>query len=125
MVQPLNYSLDFDAKLPPSAEIGMAQADEHAREEWKRQMDACILAVARRMEFFTVDDVIAEFEDLKIKYLTHHLCALGPRMVRVSKELQYMVGTGERARSKRPEKNGNLHTIWKSKMFQVSGVTSS
>ena len=125
MVQPFNYSLDFDRKLPPSAEVGMAQADENAKEEWRRQIDGCILAVARRLEFFTVDDVIGEFESLKIRHLTHNLSALGPRMVRVSKELEYMVGTLEFKRSERPEKRGNLHRVWKSKLYQVSGGRSS
>jgi len=119
------FIIDWDAKLPPSAQLGMHQADENAKEEWRRQIDGCILAVARRLQFFTVDDVIGEFESLKVQHCTHNLSAIGPRMVRVAKELKYMVATLDFKRSERPEKRGNLHRVWKSKMFTSSGAAKT
>jgi hypothetical protein len=113
----IQFSIDFDQKLPPSAEIGMAQADENADHRWKRWVDAAIMAVARRLETFTVDDVLGELEKLPEPPDTHNLAALGPRMKRVAKELKFMVATPEVQRSKRPEKNGNLHRVWRSKLF--------
>ena len=121
MVQPFNYSLDFDAKLPPSAEVGMAQADENADERWKRWVDGCIQDVARRLPEFTVDDVLAALEKLPNPPETHNLAALGPRMKRVAKELGYMTATQMTRRSKRAEKNGNLHRVWKSNLYRASG----
>ena len=113
----LQFSIDFDKKLPPSAELGMAQADDNAEPRWKREVDGCILAVARRLQEFTVDDVLAEIESLPNPFETHNLSALGPRMKRVSKELKYMTATERVQRSKRPEKNANLHRVWKSNLL--------
>lgn len=113
----IQFSIDFDQKLPPSAEIGMAQADANANEQWRRWVDGAIMAVARRLETFTVDDVLEELEKLPNPPDTHNLAALGPRMKRVAKECKFMVATPEVKRSKRPEKNGNLHRVWRSKLF--------
>jgi hypothetical protein len=38
----------------------MATADENANERWKKIIDGCILAAARRLPELTVDDVLAE-----------------------------------------------------------------
>ncbi|MGO9073861.1 MAG: hypothetical protein ACLQEI_06835 [Terriglobales bacterium] len=119
MTEATQFALDFDCKLPPSAQIGMAQADENAKEEWKRIIDGLILNVALAKREFTVDDVIAKFEKIQPPLpQTHKLCAIGPRMVRVSKELKYMTATNEWARSARPEKNGNLHRVWRSNLLE-------
>ena len=113
----LQFELDWNAKLSPSAQIGMQQADENADVRWKRWVDGCIQQVARTHEEFTVDDVLAELEKLPNPPSTGNLAALGPRMKRVSKELGYMTATERVQRSKRPEKNGNLHRIWRSKLY--------
>ncbi len=113
----LQFELDWNSKLPPSAQIGMQQADANAEPRWKREIDACILAVARRLAEFTVDDVLAEIESLPCPFETHNLAALGPRMKEVSKSLGYMEATDQVRRSKRPEKNGNLHRVWRSRIY--------
>ena len=113
----LQFQIDFDQKLPPAAQIGMQQADENAGDRWKRWVDGAIMAVARRYELFTVDAVLAELEKLPNPPDTHNLAALGPRMKRVAKECGFMVATSEVKRSKRPEKNGNLHRVWRSKIY--------
>ena len=110
-------AIDYDRKLPVSAQLAMAQADDSANEQWKRVVDGAILAVARRLPEFTVDEVLEEMERIGGEYSTHNLSALGPRMVRVSKELGYMVASEKVKRSRRPEKNGNLHRVWESKVY--------
>jgi hypothetical protein len=112
----LQFELDWNQKLSPSAQIGMQQADENADARWKRWVDGCIQQVARTHQEFTVDDVLAELEKLPNPPDTHNLAALGPRMKEVAKTLGYMVATERVSRSKRPEKNGNLHRVWRSKI---------
>ncbi len=119
MTQPLQFDIDFDKKLPPSAQIGMQQADENASEKWRRWVDGAIQVVATRQAEFTVDDVLGYLESLPNPPSTHNLAALGPRMKRVSKELGYMTATDRVQRSKRPEKNGNLHRVWKSNLWRA------
>ena len=110
----MQFSLDFEKKLPASAQIGMAQADDNAKVEWKRWVDGCIQDVARRMPEFTVDDVLQALEALPNPPVTHRLCALGPRMVEVSKTLKYMKATDRVQRSKRGPSHGNLLRVWES-----------
>ena len=112
------FDLDFDRKLPVSAQIGMAQCDSNADERWKRYVDGCIQGVARKKQEFTVDDVIAALEALPNPPSTHNLGALGPRMKEVSKTLKYMTATDRLQRSKRPITHGNLHRIWRSNIWE-------
>lgn len=113
----MQFQIDFDAKHPVSAQIGMAMCDANADEAWKRYVDGAIQAAARKHEEFTVDDVLAELDSLPQKPSTHNLAALGPRMKEVSKSLGYMTATDRVKRSRRPEKNGNLHRVWRSNLF--------
>lgn len=117
-VPDLNYVLDFEQKLPPETQEGMQRADENANEEWKRVTDACILAVARRLAEFTVDDVLDEMKAMHNPFETHNLSALGPRMKEVAKTLKYMTATNELRRSRKPEKHSNLHRVWKSNYYR-------
>ena len=119
----LQFELDWNQKLSPSAQLGMQQADENADQKWKRWVDGCIQQVARSKQEFTVDDVLAELEKLPNPPDTHNLGALGPRMKEVSKVLGYMEATERVQRSKRPEKNGNLHRVWRSRIYgEISKV---
>jgi len=109
------FFLNFDNKLPVSAQIGMAQADANADDRWKAIIDGCILAAARRLQELTVDDVLEEYEKLpkQVRPTTHALDALGPAMVR-AKQKGILRSTGRTERSKRPEKHGIRHSIWTS-----------
>jgi hypothetical protein len=118
------FQLDFNKRLPVSAQIGMKQADDHADDRWKQWVNGCIQDVARRKEFFTVDDVIESLRELPNPPDTHNLGALGPRMQKVSEELGYMTATNEHKRSRLKGKNGNLHRVWRSNIFTVSGATA-
>ena len=115
------YFIDFDAKLPPAVQEkiadGMRQADENASEKWKHIFDACVLAAAIRLARLTSDDVLEEFEKLKIQPGTHNLAAIGPAMSR-AKKMGIIQPTNETVRSKRPEKTGNLHVVWISLQFK-------
>jgi hypothetical protein len=115
----LQFQLDFEKRLPPSAQTGMAACDANADPVWRRYIDGCIQAVARRTEEFTVDEVLAELEKIPKVVSTHNLAALGPRMKEVSKVLGYMVATDQVRRSKRPTSHGNLLRVWKSKIYQA------
>jgi|GEM_PF-5137413 len=115
----IQFSMDFEGKLPPSAQLGMAQCDANASDRWRRWVDGAIQVVATRLPEFTVDDVLAYLESLPHPPSTHNLAALGPRMKRVAKELGYMTATDQVKRSKRPEKNGNLHRVWRSKLWRT------
>jgi hypothetical protein len=116
-------TFDFTEKqsLPPAVQEriaeGMQQADENANDRWKRWVDGCIQNVAIEKREFTVDDVLEKLEALPYPPSTHNLAALGPRMKEVAKTLKYMTATDRVQRSKRPEKNGNLHRVWKSNLF--------
>lgn len=110
------FSIDFSGRLPVSAQIAMQKCDDSASEKWKHMWDAIVVAVARRLPELTSDDVLAEYETLKHPPGTHNLAAIGPAMNRAAK-LGVIRGTDRTVRSKRPEKNGNLHRIWKSKVY--------
>lgn len=113
----MQFDIDFNAKLSPTTQIGMAAADEHADYRWKRVTDAAILAVARRKQEFTTDDVWAELAMLPQSPTTHRRCAIGPRMKRVSRELGYMVATGRVKRSKQENARGNFLCVWESRVY--------
>jgi hypothetical protein len=112
------FSLDFDQKLPVSAQIGMKQADDNADSRWKRIIDDCILAAARRLQELTVDDVIEEYEKLpkQVRPTTHALDALGPAMVR-AKQAGILRYTGRTKRSRREGTHGNRHSVWHSNYY--------
>lgn len=109
------FALDFSGRLPISAQEGMQRADDNADEKWKHMWDAIVVAVARRMPELTSDDVLAEYETLNHPPGTHNLAAIGPAMQRAAK-MQVIRGTERLVRSKRPEKNGNMHRVWESKV---------
>ncbi len=113
----MQFEIDFSQKLPPSAQIGMQQADQNANCRWKRWVDGCIQQVAREKQEFTVDDVIAALEALPDPPDTHNLGALGPRMKEVAKVLGYMEPTERVQRSKILSKKGNLHRVWRSRIY--------
>jgi hypothetical protein len=108
-----NYELDFSGRLPVSAQQGMKKADDNACPDWRYMVDHAIVAVARKKAELTVDDVIVELGEIPHCPKNHSLDALGPAMCRAAKH-GVLKSTGRRERSKRPEKNGNLHTVWAS-----------
>jgi hypothetical protein len=114
----LQHEFNFSGKLAPSAELGMAQADENANAMWKHIWDGCVLAAARRLFELTSDDVLEEFEKLKHPPRTHNLSAIGPAMKRAWK-MGILRPTDRTVRSKRLEKNGNLHVVWVSNYTHV------
>jgi len=112
----MQFALDFDSKLPVSAQIGMAIADENASEKWKHIFDACVLAAAKKKQEITSDDVLTELERLPNAPNTHNLAAIGPAMQRAA-EMGILRGTGRVERSKRKGKNGNIHSVWHSNYY--------
>lgn len=118
----MQIQIDFDAKLPVSAQVGMAQADANADERWKREVDAAIREVALTHSTFTADDVYAQLERNRFHFTTHNGSALGPRMKEVSKVLRYMKATDEVQRSRREISKGHFLRLWRSLIFQSSQI---
>jgi len=121
----MQFSLDFSAKIPPAEQVriaeGMAAADEHANSKWKRVIDGCILAVARKQATLTVDDVLAEMERVHGAPSTHNLAAIGPAMRRAAQD-GILSRTDQMRRSTREKKHGNLHSVWKSNYYEGLGI---
>lgn len=113
----MNFELDFSGKLPPSAQAGMAIADENANHFWRRMIDAAIVAVARRMPELTVDDVLDEMEKIPNCPSTHSLAALGPAMSRARQD-KIITATDRVVRSRRAKKHGNRHNCWISNYYE-------
>jgi hypothetical protein len=113
----MQFTLDFEGKFPPATQekirAGMKQADDNADVRWKAVLDGCVLAVARRQEELTSDDVLAELESLPHHPVTHNLAAIGPAMKRAA-QMGIITRTDRFMRSTVAHKNGNLHAIWKS-----------
>ena len=112
----MQFDLDFSKRLPVSAQLGMKQADDNAKEEWKHWFDGCVLAAAKKKPEITSDDVLAEIEALPHAPETHNLAAIGPAMIRAAK-MGILRGTDRTVRSERAIKNGNLHRVWESKVY--------
>lgn len=113
----MQYSLDWDAKLPSAAQKGMARCDENAAIDWKHWFDGCVLAAARKKGFITSDDVLVEMESLPDPPSTHNLAAIGPAMVRASK-MGLLRATDRYERSAVGQKHGNNHRVWESLVYK-------
>ena len=109
-------------EVPPEVwqkiRAGMQLADDHADPKWKHVFDACVLAVARKLPELTSDDVLAEFELLKVQPNTHTEKAIGPCMLR-ARSMGILVATDRVVRSERPRKHGNRHQVWKSNYWRA------
>jgi hypothetical protein len=110
------FQIDFERRLPVSAQIGMATCDANADGRWKREVDAAIRQVALTHATFTADEVVAELERNDFHFTTHNGSALGPRLKEVSKTLGYMKATDQVKRSTRPASKGNFLRVWESKI---------
>lgn len=112
----MQFDLDFSGSLPPSAQLGMAKANDNADPKWRHVFDACVLAASKKKPEITSDDVLTELETLPNAPSTHNLAAIGPAMKRAA-EKGVLRSTERWVRSQRPEKNGNLHRVWESVYF--------
>src|SRR4051812_45579926 len=92
-----SLSFDFSGKLPVSAQRGMAKADANACPEWRYMVDHAIVAVARKQQLVTVDDVITELGEIPHCPKNHSLDALGPAMTRAAR-MGVLRNTGRRER---------------------------
>jgi len=111
-----NYELDFDGKHSPQTQAAIARCDANADPQWKHFWDGCVLAAARKQSEITSDDVLAEFETLPRPPGTHNLAAIGPAMKRAAR-MGVLRATDRTVRSRRPEKQGNLHVVWESRVY--------
>jgi len=113
----LQFTFDYDSKLPAAAQAGRQQSYENSKEEWRCIFEACILAAARKKFEIVSDDVLAEVESLGHAPTTHNLSAIGAAMHRACK-MGILRGTDRVKRSERPEKHGNRQNIWESNYYR-------
>lgn len=128
MSESQQFALDFTQKLPPAVQEriaeGMAQSDANANHFWKRMIDHAIIAVARCMKEFTVDDVLDEMEKIPNCPETHALHALGPAMQRARRD-KIVSPTNRLVRSAREVKHGNRRSVWISNYFSEPVIPTS
>ena len=118
----MQFALDFTESLPVPAQAriadGMQRADDNADERWKHIFDAAVLLAAQKHRELTSDEVLSEIERMPNPPQTHNLAAIGPAMKRAA-QMGILRRTDRFCRSKRPEKNGNLHAVWESKYYMA------
>lgn len=117
----LQQSFDFTSKLPASAQgtitDAMQRVDEHANVNWKAVIDTCIIAAAQKKAEITSDDVLAEWEAILDRPMTHTLAAIGPAMKRAAQD-GVLSRTNRVKRSERAVKHGIRHTVWSSNIYR-------
>lgn len=116
----MDRQADYPCELPLLAQAGMQQADENADARWKRETDAAVRQVALTHTEFTADEVVAELDRNQFHWTTHNQAALGPRLKEVAREMEYMEGTEQVRRSKRPKSHGNLLRVWRSRIYATN-----
>lgn len=88
----------FDVKTAAQArDLAMETVDEHADEEWKRQVDMAIIHTARELQRFTTEEVQRRLPESCPK--VHEPRAWGPRM-------RVAAGAGEQKGSEAPATTG-------------------
>lgn len=99
---------------------GMARADEHANEEWKRVCDIAIRAEARRRRTLTTDHVWAHLREHYPNHHTHENRAMGARMNAAAKAeiLERIYETSKSAMSICHSRDKN---VWRSKAYEGPG----
>lgn len=99
---------------PPTARQAMAdgiqRADDNADELWKETALDGVQLLARRMDEFTTDELIAWLE--RCEEDTHNKAALGPVMQRAAR-LGWIENTGRMVQSKIPRRHRKI-TVWRS-----------
>lgn len=105
------------AKQPDQhVEEGIQRAHDHANDKWKSAAHAAIIAVARRMRFFTSDDV---WDELKgCTETTHNPSALGPLFRIVARSGLIQKSGLPDARTRYTETRHRNLTVWQSLMYE-------
>jgi|WetSurMetagenome_2_1015567.scaffolds.fasta_scaffold239523_2 hypothetical protein len=83
----------------------------HANPEWREVAYQCVVAVAKRLEEFTTDQVIAELAQYPVT--THEGRALGPVMVRAARE-NIIAATSRFEKSAAVSRHHTKKQIWRS-----------
>ena len=95
----------------------MGRAERHANPEWKRIIMICIIAVARRKEIFSTDEVEAWRLIYYPNYTTHEKRALGPMMTSAAKQ-EVMVKTIHTSDSVEASCNQRPKRVWYSLIYR-------
>lgn len=95
-------------------ESGMADALDHANEEWKNAVEKRMNFLVRNKRFFTSDDVMIYLNDRNIK--THNNSAIGSFFNRYAK--QGFIREAGFVISNRPSRHKAPIRLWKSKLYR-------
>lgn len=105
--------LPLFADAPAAAaarEAAIQQAHDNANEAWKQNAYAALVAVSRRKEFFTSDDVWEELEGTTAK--THAPSAIGP-LFRIAARKGLIQKTNQSLPTVQTQRHRDL-TVWRS-----------
>lgn len=112
---PMQYTLD--SVLADAARADALQrVDEHADPDWRELAYRCVLAVARRLEHFTTDEVIDELTQHPA-ITTHEPRALGPVMMRAARA-NVIVATDRFTKSNAVSRHRAPKQVWRSLVYK-------
>lgn len=112
---PLQYTLDSVLADLARADA-LQRVDEHADPDWRDLAYRCVLAVARRLDHFTTDEVIdelAQYPDIT----THEPRALGPVMMRAARE-NVIAATDRFVKSNAVSRHRAPKQVWRSLVYR-------
>lgn len=112
---PLQYTLDSVLADLARADA-LQRVDEHADPDWRDLAYRCVLAVARRLEHFTTDEVIDELSKHP-DVTTHEPRALGPVMMRAARE-NIIAATDRFVKSNAVSRHRAPKQVWRSLVYR-------
>lgn len=112
-----DLQLSLDAALADAARSDALQrVDEHADPDWRDVAYRCVLAVARRLEHFTTDEVIDELANHPA-ITTHEPRALGPVMMRAARN-NVIAATDRFVKSNAISRHRAPKQVWRSLVYK-------
>jgi hypothetical protein len=98
---------------------GMKRADDNANAEWVAAMEEIVVEVAKKHEYFTSDDVFSMALAREVPP-AHENRALGPIMIRATRDLVCVRSNRPPVTSTRKSRHGCPLTVWRSLLAQAS-----
>ncbi len=112
-----DLQLSLDAALADAQRADAIQrVDEHADPDWRDVAYRCVLAVARRLEHFTTDEVIDELSKHPA-ITTHEPRALGPVMMRAARS-NVIAATDRFVKSNAISRHRAPKQVWRSLVYK-------
>lgn len=99
---------------------GISDAFTAANERWKLAAQAALISVARRLPFFTSENIREEIENMKNPPTTHEMRALGAILLKAYKEEIIVPHNFDTYR--RRSRHAAPVRMWKSKIFKAKSA---